>query len=195
MRGRLEYLMNVLTILVLTLSLVIAGSTLRRPTGVRQSVEFTAIGALRNYQLDSVLATRPRLLLASGRASDNAPLQSTTRLKGSAHVIYFFRTTCPACESQHVHMGDLLAALPDSAVITGSAEPLAATAGYWRSVNAALPPPVQFQEDFFRLPGIDATPIILFVDKDGRVQKAIRGTMRSWSGEKFTKAFHDLVGQ
>lgn len=109
-------------------------------------------------------------------------------MRGRPHVLYFFRTTCPFCESQRAHVGQLLTGL-GPAVITMSSEPSAITQRYWSDVGVKLDRPGMIHPilaaELSQVPGV---PTLLFLDSGAHVTRALTGRVLDWNTDSMTTA-------
>lgn len=129
--------------------------------------------------------------IAQQEALSSAPDVS---LLGHAHVLYFFRTTCPYCESQRQHVGRLLASLPKQDVLTLSEETRAVTQGYWQRVGVSLHDPLSVNASLVaaKLPGLSGIPALVFIDGSGIVRRAILGRVLDWTERDMSEALAAL---
>jgi hypothetical protein len=101
----------------------------------------------------------------------------------TAHVVYLFQSDCSTCDAQRAHVAELLEAVPSGQAVSASAQSASAVQGYWSDLGSPLAPPVGADSAWLASKHLDGLPLILFVDKAGRVAKAIRGSLLSWSDQ------------
>lgn len=106
---------------------------------------------------------------------------------GAAHVIYLFQYDCPACDAQRAHMAELLEAVPAAQVVSATAQPAALSPGYWGDLGSSLPQPLGADSAWLADRHIDHLPMLLFVDRAGRVSRAVRGSVLTWSERTFVE--------
>jgi hypothetical protein len=131
-------------------------------------------------------ASLAELQLANGQAlalSDTSP-----------HVIYLFQYDCPACDAPRAHVAELLEAAPAAQVVSATAQPAALSPGYWGDLGSPLPQPVGADSAWLAERHLDRLPMLVFVDRKGRVSKAVRGSVLSWSERAFTEALRQAGG-
>jgi hypothetical protein len=105
----------------------------------------------------------------------------------TAHVVYLFQSDCATCDAQRAHVAELLEVLPADQVVSASAQAANAVEGYWSDLGSPLAAPVGADSVWLSSRHLDHLPMILFVDKSGRVSKAIRGSLLSWSEQTLAK--------
>jgi hypothetical protein len=86
-------------------------------------------------------------------------------------MVYVMSTGCPYCAAQREALRDLFAQVDASKIITLSMETSASTEGYWGDVRIAAP------HQLVQIPGlaVRAVPLVLCVDKRGRIRHALLG--------------------
>lgn len=105
-----------------------------------------------------------------------------------AHVVYLFQYDCAACDAQRAHVAELLEAVPSAQVLSASAQPAALSPGYWGDLGSPLPQPVGADSAWLAERHIDRLPMLIFVDRSGRVARAVRGSVLTWSEHTFVEA-------
>jgi hypothetical protein len=120
--------------------------------------------------------------------------QSLMLSDASPHVVYLFQYDCAACDAQRAHVADLLEAAPAAQVVSVSAQPAALSPGYWGDLGSPLPQPVGADSAWLASHHFDHLPLLLFVGRNGRVSRAIRGSLLSWSEHSVMEALKDAGG-
>jgi hypothetical protein len=157
--------------LPLVLLSLVFGTLMARWLGQRTSelagTKWSVVSELRGASIE-------RLPLANG---------STLALRddSSAHVVYLFQYDCPACDAQRAHVAELLESVPAAQVISVSAQAALLSPGYWGDLGSALAQPVGADSAWLASRQLVGYPLLLFVDKSGKVVKAVRGSLLSWS--------------
>ena len=123
-------------------------------------------------------------LVGRTRSADSSVSRS---LKGSAHLVYLFATTCQYCEQQRRHMASLLAAVRGVEVVTASGERPELLQGYWADVGGALDAPLSLDASTVRVLGIQTVPTLLFLDREGTVRRALSGTVLDWDDARMAR--------
>jgi hypothetical protein len=119
-------------------------------------------------------ASLAELQLANGSAL-------SVRDDSAAHIVYLVQYDCPACDAQRAHVAELLESVPNHQVVSASAQAALLSPGYWGDLGSALPAPVGADSSWLASRHMTGLPLLLFVDKAGRITKAIRGSVLSWS--------------
>ena len=118
--------------------------------------------------------TIAELPLANGQS---IALQDT----GVPHVLYLFQNDCALCDAQRAHVAELLEAVPAGEALSATAQPAQLSPGYWSDLGSPVVAPVGADSAWLAAHHMGSLPMLLFIDKNGRVSKAIRGSMLSWS--------------
>lgn len=105
----------------------------------------------------------------------------TLRDAGVPHVVYLFQCDCPKCDAQRAHVAELLESVPAGEVVTATAQPAQLSPGYWGDLGSSIAQPVGADSAWLAAHHMDRLPMMVFVDRSGRVTKAIRGSMLAWS--------------
>jgi hypothetical protein len=119
-------------------------------------------------------ASLAELHLANGSAL-------AVRDDSTAHIVYLFQYDCPACDAQRAHVAELLESVPNHQVISASAQAALLSPGYWGDLGSSLPAPVGADSSWLASRHMTGLPLLLFVDKSGKISKAIRGSVLGWS--------------
>jgi hypothetical protein len=104
------------------------------------------------------------------------------------HVVYLFQYDCAVCDAQRAHVAELLEAAPAGQVVSATAQPAALSPGYWGDFGSPLAQPVGADSAWLAARHLDQLPMMLFVDRSGRVTRAIRGSLLSWSERAFLES-------
>ena len=112
----------------------------------------------------------------------------------SAHVVYLFQTDCATCDAQRAHVAELLEAVPAGQAVSASAQAATLAQGYWSDLGSPLSAPLGADSVWLAAKHMDRVPLLLFVDKSGRVAKAIRGSLLSWSDAAVLRELHAVEG-
>jgi hypothetical protein len=161
-----------LIVLVLFGGVIVAGK-LGRATRHLARTEWSSVPELNGVSVaDLQLANGQTVGLAGG---------------SRAHVVYLFQSDCATCDAQRAHVAALLEALPAEQVVSASAQAADAVQGYWSDLGSPLAVPVGADSAWLSARHLDHLPMILFVDRSGRVSKAIRGSLLSWSEQTLAK--------
>jgi ABC-type dipeptide/oligopeptide/nickel transport system permease subunit len=104
-------------------------------------------------------------------------------------VLYLFQYDCSACDAQRAHVAELLEAVPASQVVSATAQPASLSPGYWGDLGSPLPQPVGADSAWLAARHFDKLPMLVFVDRQGRIARAVRGSVLTWSEHTFVEAF------
>jgi hypothetical protein len=80
-------------------------------------------------------------------------------------------------------MGELLASLPATDVITASDQPETVTAQYWQAVGSSLSPPMTLTAETFERIKVTTIPRIYFFNSNGSIHDVIVGTVPRWTAD------------
>lgn len=118
-----------------------------------------------------------------GTSLAELPLGNGQALGGDslARVVYLFQYDCALCDAQRAHVAELLEAVPASQVLSATAQPASLSPGYWGDIGSPLAQPVGADSAWLAAHNLDKLPMLVFVDRSGRVTRAIRGSVLSWS--------------
>ncbi len=108
--------------------------------------------------------------------------------QSTAHVIYLFQNDCAVCDAQRVHVAGLLESAGAGQVVTATSQPALLSPGYWGDFGSSLAQPAGADSAWLAERQLDRLPMLLFVDRSGRVTKAIRGSLMTWSERAFRDA-------